>query len=258
MEQAQRVNVWDLSDWSVRTFRLNGFPGGAAFDGELLHVNLASAAAPLDGAAMHVYSLDGELVDSYGERLRPELFGPITSLTTTESARLRTYGFTRITMSPTGRVYEAMVMWPSLRAFEDGELVWHRWFDMAWLEGERIAEIFNRPRSLFDRLTLANLDDDHDLLPVMTLSIAASKKSVVALLGGSYAQVYSAEGVPGKTYKLFAPGADPEGSQRIGQTGWRMAVSQDGSRLCVAEVRYARVLCYTLPEDSTESVVAAR
>lgn len=247
MGQAQQVNVWDLPDWSVRSFRLNGFSGGATFDGEFLHVILSSAAEPLDGAAVHVYSVEGELVGSYGERRRPDWENTLAA------PEFRLFTGSEITMSPSGRVYEAMSMWPTLRAFDDGELVWDRWYDMAWLEGEAIAKIFNRPRSLFDGLTADHIVSDDYVWAYMTIGMAANDESVITLFGGSYAQVYSADGVPGKTYKLFEPGEDPDGSQQYGQQGRRIALSHDGSRLCVADTRQARVLCYTLPRDSVEA-----
>ncbi len=241
MPHAQRVNVWSLDDWSARSFRVNGYAMSSAFDGEFLHLHLGTATSPLEDNAVHVYTLTGELVGAYGERLRPE-WDDADAI-----PRLRSRNDLALAATPSGRIYAAMAFWPSLRAFDRRELAWEGWYDMGWLEGEAISDIFDRPRELFEELVESDLDENVHLNAVLHLGVAAADDLVVTLMGGSYAQAYTPGGVHGKTYKLFRPDQDPNGSQRFGQTGRHPALSPDGHRLCVPETQEARVLCYTIP-----------
>lgn len=240
MARARRVNVWDLDDGAAWSFRVDTFTLSAGFDGKRLHVGTTTTAR--DDPVVRVYSLDGELVDGYGKRWEPGWRGDLAG------REYHLWRAAQIATSPSGRVYETLKMWPRVRAFDDGELVWDNWYDLAWLRGQPIYEVFHRPRSLAESLTVDDLGPESQLRAVMTVDVAATADALVVFLGGALLQIYGADGIPGPTYALLRSDEAP-GPRRSGPHGYRIGVNANGRRLCVPEVHDARVLCYALPDQ---------
>lgn len=246
MARARRVNVWDLKSGSTRSFTIDTFAVSAGFDGGSLHVGTSSRSSGPGDPLVRVYSLEGDLVDSYGEHWQPDWHGemaePVRGL----------YRQTRIGMAPTGRVYDAMTMWPRVRAFEDGELLWDNWYDMAWLKGDPVYgdalyDLWHRPRSMAENLTAEEIVPEGECCTLMATDLAASTDALVVLLGGSHLQLYAPDGTPGPNYELLRPGETIR-TRRAGPPATALAVNADGSRVCVAAMIEAQVLCYGLPE----------
>jgi hypothetical protein len=245
---AQRIQVFELPDWRIRsTFGVTALPISVGFDGSEIHMALRSLAGNLPKAQVYRFSLEGDLLGTYGETLQPSWDEPEAprKLHSRNEAKLTVQGDT---------VFVALRWWPSLRAFRDGKLVTNEWLSFDWLKHPGYSEIFDRPSKLVDHLDVETIDSSRSLSAPVNFDIASSADRLFMLMnGGGFLLVLDKEGKPLASYELRGPGSSPELRADLNVPfvdGFQIAVSPDGRRVCVPLQRRAAVFCYDLGADS--------